>query len=223
MMAYMTIQKLRTPKGLGWLQQTRTEDHEETLRLMVRLQRVYAALWAECVSLIADASNSATKFIVSDHPVTIYNRRCGPRSQWCRDYNDPDIAFHASQTIFTLSLENVLLLTNLSWVRNPYQSETEIRPNPNPWRTAMFNLTAIQTRRHLTEQEVREINFIIKSRAFRYVGAANEEWLYPEQYVSKSDWSDIWKRLSFDARPPRCLSWRTDYHWPSRRRKQPFR
>ena len=38
------------------------------------------------------------------------------------------------------------------------------------------------------EQEVRQINFIIKSRARRYIGAAVEDWLYPERYVSKSDW-----------------------------------
>ena len=43
--------------------------------------------------------------------------------------------------------------------------------------------------RHVTEQEVREINFILKSRALRYVAATKEEWLYPETHVSKSDWS----------------------------------
>jgi len=53
----------------------------------------------------------------------------------------------------------------------------------------MFKFTEIQTLRFLSEQEVREINFIIKSRAYRYVGAAQEEWLYPEKYVSKSDWA----------------------------------
>jgi hypothetical protein len=80
MMAYMTIQKLRTPKGLGWLaQQARTEDRNEVLRMLVRLQPVYAALWTECVWLIADAFDTATKFVLSDHPVTVYNRSCGPR------------------------------------------------------------------------------------------------------------------------------------------------
>jgi hypothetical protein len=48
---------------------------------------------------------------------------------------------------------------------NPYQSEVAVRPNPNPWRTAMFNFMEVQTLRHLTEQEVCEINFIIKSRS----------------------------------------------------------
>jgi hypothetical protein len=91
--------------------------------------------------------------------------------------------------MFPLSLDKVLLLTNLTWVRNPYQSETVTRPNPHPWRAAMFNLTEIQTQRHLTELEVQQINFIIKSRALRYVSAGREEWLYPEEHVSKDDWS----------------------------------
>jgi hypothetical protein len=141
------------------------------------------------VWLIADASQSQTKFIVSDHPVTVYNRRCGPRSQWCRGANDPDIRFHATHTIFPLSLEKILILTNLSWVRNPYQSETEVRPNPNLFRGALFNVLDIQIMRHLNEQEVREINFIIKTRARRYIGAGKEEWLFPENHVSKSDWN----------------------------------
>jgi hypothetical protein len=63
-----------------------------------------------------------------------------------------------------------------------------VRPNPYPFRNAMFNFMEIQTLRYLKEQEVREINFIIKSRAHRYMGAAKEEWLYPEKYITKSDW-----------------------------------
>jgi hypothetical protein len=43
--------------------------------------------------------------------------------------------------------------------------------------------------RHLSEDEVRQINFILKSRAYRYIAAAKEEWLYPEWFVSKSDWA----------------------------------
>jgi hypothetical protein len=75
----------------------------------------------------------------------------------------------------------------LSWVRDPYQSATGLRPNPDPFRGAVFKFTDIQVRRYLSEQEVREINFIIKSRAKRYIAAAKQEWLYPEKFVSKSD------------------------------------
>lgn len=191
LLLYMSTQKLRTPKGLAWLSdKARTSDRNQILKLMTELGQVHCAIWTECVWLIADAAQSATKFIISDHPVTVYNRRCGPRSQWCRSPKDPDIWLHASHTLFPLCLDKALILTNLSWVRNPYQSEVGVRPNPNPFRNAIFNFTDIQTLRFLSELEVREINFIIKSRAYRFVAAAQEEWLYPERHVTKSDWHE---------------------------------
>lgn len=137
---------------------------------------------------MADAKDSRTKFIVSDHPVTVYNRSCGPRSVWCRGHDDPDVRFHASHTLFPLSLDKVLILTNRSWARNPYLHPRDYRPNPDFFRETFFNFTEIQTERHLTEAEVLQINFILKSRAYEYVAAARQEWLYPEAMVSKSDW-----------------------------------
>ncbi|MEO6077384.1 MAG: hypothetical protein ABIP54_01200, partial [Candidatus Andersenbacteria bacterium] len=180
MMTYMSTQKLRTPKGLGWLaNRVGTTNQNVVLKEMLRVRNLYCAVWTECIWLIADASESNTKFIISDHPVTVYNRVCGPRSQHCRDFNDPEIWLNGTHTILPLSLDKILILTNLSWVRNPYQSELKSRPNPNPWRTAVFKYMDVQTMRHLTEQEVIDINYIIKRRALRYIAAAKEEWLYP--------------------------------------------
>ena len=191
LLVHMSTQKLRTVKGLEWLAlQSGAKDKRMILALMIELRKFHCAIWTECVWSIADASQSETKFIVSDHPVTVYNRSCSPDSKMCKGANDPDIRHHATHTIFPLSLEKVLILTNLSWVRNPYQREMEMRPNPNPLRGALFNVMDIQILRHLSEQEVREINFIIKSRARRYIGAAKEEWLFPEKHVSKSNWSN---------------------------------
>ena len=190
LLLYMVTQKLRTPKGLGWLAgQVGIDNREQLLRLMMNLRRMYNAVWSECVWLIADAIHSDTKFIISDHPVALYNRECGPRSRWCRGYEDPDPRFHATHVLFPLSIDRILILTNLSWVRNPYQSGLAPRPNPSLARAGLFKFMDIQAERHLTEQEVREINFILKSRALRYVAAGVEDWLYPERYVSKSDWS----------------------------------
>lgn len=190
LLMYMSTQKLRTPKGLDWLSsQVPQADKTKLLSFMMYIRNIHCALWTECIWQIADAENSATKFIISDHPVTVYNRRCGPRSQWCREANDPDIAFNATHTIFPLSIDRILILTNLSWVRNPYQSEVKVRPNPSRFRGALFKYSDIQILRHLTEKEVREINFIIKSRAYRFLAAAKEEWLYPDYFVSKSQWN----------------------------------
>jgi hypothetical protein len=187
---YMSTQKLRTPKGLEWLSKTVGSTNKDiVLNSMVQLRGLYGAIWMECVWLIADASKSDTKFIISDHPVTVYNRECGPKSQWCKESNDPDIWFQGTHTLFPLSIDKVLILTNLSWVRNPYQSARGFRPNPNPFRNAIFKFTDVQISRYLSEQEVREINFIIKSRALRYIAAAKEDWLYPDRHISKSDWN----------------------------------
>lgn len=210
---YMSTQKLRTPKGLSFLSnKIGSTNKDDVLRTMIRLSRLHSAIWMECVWLIADASQSNTKFIISDHPVTVYNRECGPRSQWCRESNDPDIWLQGTHTIFPLSLDKVLILTNLSWVRNPYQSATNFRPNPNPFRNAIFKFTDVQVRRYLSEQEVREINFIIKNRAKRYIAAAKEEWLYPEKFVSKSNWNTY--GYGYLLMPdPRALHWGGTIMW----------
>lgn len=101
MLMFMSTQKLRTPKGLGWLgAKSNTAEREKALGAMLELRQLHCAIWTECVWQIADASQSHTKFIVSDHPVTVYNRRCGPRSQWSRGFNDPDIWFEGTHTIF---------------------------------------------------------------------------------------------------------------------------
>jgi hypothetical protein len=188
MMLYMSTQKLRTIKGLEQIKKIiSSENKNETLGTMVKYGQLYCAIWTECVWQIADASNPETKFIISDHPVTVYNRVCGP--SWLNRNGEPDIRQNATHTIFPLSLNKVLILTNLSWVRNPYQKELSYRPNPNFFRSAIFKITDIQTLRRLEEDEVREINYIIKSNAKRYIAAAKKEWLYPEKYISKSDWS----------------------------------
>lgn len=189
MILYMSTQKLRTPKGLDWLSSKFGRNKHGVLNAMLRLRSLHGSAWTECVWQIADASKSNTKFIISDHPVTVYNRVCGPRSQRCRESRDPEIWLNGTHTIFPLSLDKVLILTNLSWVRNPYQSETSIRPNPNPWRGAIFKFTDVQTSRYLSEQEVCEINYIIKKRAFRFIAAAKEEWLYPEKKIKSTEWN----------------------------------
>jgi hypothetical protein len=152
---------------------------------------LFCAVWTECIWQIAEASGSKTKFIISDHPVTVYNRACPPLSRWCQGHRDPDVRMHATHTYFPLSLDKILILTNLSWVRNPYQNEVKVRPNPQLFRNTIFNFLSIQAGRKLSEDEVLQINLITKRRALRYIAAAEREWLYPEQHVS----TDHWKKL----------------------------
>jgi hypothetical protein len=155
---------------------------------MQRIQNIFGAIWAECIWQIADASKSPTKFIISDHPVVVYNRECFPASKHCKGYNDPDIRNAASHTYFPLSADKILILTNLSWVRNPYQNPLRMRPNPKYFRNTIFKAQNIQIERMLTEEEVLEINYITKLRAHRYISASSEAWLYPERHLDSTHW-----------------------------------
>ena len=192
LLPYMSVQKLRTPKGLGYLgQKTNLGDKNSLLFHLQKIQQIFCATWTECIWSLADASQSKTKFIISDHPVTVYNRNCFPLSHMCKGFNDPDIRYVGTHTLFPLSLETILILTNLSWIRNPYQSTLQIRPNPSLFRQTVFNFLSIQTGRILSDQEVNEINYIIKNRAYRYIAAAEEEWLYPEDKIGTKAWDKL--------------------------------
>ena len=191
-MRCMSVQKLRTPKGLAWLaSMTGSRGANYTLLELQRIQQIFCATWTDCVWQIADASQSPTKFIVSDHPVTIYNRDCFPGSPECRPPSDPDIRLVGTHTLFPLSLDKVAIFTNLAWVRDPYQNPTRMGPNDRLFRHTIFNFTDIQFGRFLSEEEVREINYIIKRRAFRYVAAAEKDWLYPERHLRDDHWRKL--------------------------------
>lgn len=193
MLPYLGSQRLRTPRGLDWLStETGITDKNELIRAMVYLRNLYSAVWSECIWQIADADNSETKFIISDNPVTVYNREIGTHnSTWHRDKSDPDINLFGSHTIFALTMDKVLILTHPGWAKNPYQNGMVRRPNVNPNRPTMFNYTQIQIDRHLTEEEVLQINFILKSKAQRYIAAYKKEWLYPEDHVDPRTWRDF--------------------------------
>lgn len=190
---YMSVQKLRTPKGLGWLRNfIGSTDKNQTLLQMQEIQNIFCNIWGEAVWQIADAHNSPTKFIISDHPVVTYNRDCFPNSIWCSGYNDPDIRMAATHTYFPLSPDKILILTNLSWVRDPFQNPKKYRPNPKFFRSpSLFNFMDIQHHRMLTEEEVVEINYITKKSAFRYIASPVKDWLYPEKRLRSTYWRKL--------------------------------
>ena len=202
LVSYMSVQKLRTPKGLGWLSQLRGgRDLNSRLMMLQAIQNMFCAMWTDCVWQIADATVSPTKFIISDHPVTVYNRACFPGSQWCTGFNDPDIRWVGTHTYFPLSIDKILIMTNLSWVRNPNQNERKEHPNQDYFHSTVFKLTEIQTYRSLSEQEVRKINYITKKRALRYIAGAEKEWLYPERYLPITHWNKLGNGLLLMPEP----------------------
>lgn len=199
---YLVLQKLRTPKGLDWiLSQSKTKNKDKILEWLPFLENMFLSVWAESVWQFADASCSDTKFIVSDHPVTVYNHSCSPKSILCKDFNDPDIRMHASHTIFPLNNEKILILTNQSWSIGPYLNAREYRDNASYGRDSLFDFTEIQTDRKLSEEEVIQINFVLKNRAYKYIAAEKEEWLYPEKQIIDLKWSRLGKGYLFMPDP----------------------
>ena len=193
MILYLSIQKLRTPKGLNYLSYLlKNKDKNHVLLKLQELKDLYCAIWCESVWAIADASQSPVKFILSDHPVTVYNMGSKfSETSWCREKEDPEIWLSGTHTLFPLNQNKILILTNHSWVRNPYGDPTKLRPNPKPLRDVMFDFTEVQTGRMLSEIEVTKINYIIKKRAYRYIASTEKEWLYPENHIPTQKWRSL--------------------------------
>jgi hypothetical protein len=57
----------------------------------------------------------------------------------------------------------------------------------------MFNFQSIQTGRMLTEPELFAVNYIIKSRAYRYIASTDRDWLFPERSLKSTHWSKFAK------------------------------
>lgn len=193
---YIDIQKIRTPKGLAWIKSRYPGmTHNQLLLEMQRIRQLHCTIWSETVREIVYATNSKIKFIVSDHPVTIYNPACPPDSEECRYPNDPRIEMKASQTIFPLDSNRCLILTNLDYARNPdLQDPKTHRPNANPFHSTLVRMDNTICKRELQDNEVAMINFIIKLRVKQFLAAENKEWLYPETIV-KDSWLELGKVL----------------------------
>ncbi|WP_421860793.1 DUF4238 domain-containing protein [Marinobacter salarius] len=193
---YLDAQKLRTPKGLDWIKSKYPELSQ--LQLMMEMQSLRSAhctLWSEAVHELVSAEDSDTKFIISDHPVTVYNSACPPSSDLCEYPNDPDISLNGSQTIFPLDKNRCLILTNLDYAREPDRTNPlKQRINATRFRKSMVKTIDFINTRKLSADEVTKINHVIKSRAQSSVAAGKEEWLYPENDLN-CEWSEIGKAL----------------------------
>ncbi|EJC2819611.1 DUF4238 domain-containing protein [Escherichia coli] len=189
---YIDSQKLRTPKGLDWIKSKYFELNQSQLMMeMQSLRTMHCTLWAEGVRELVSASESETKFILSDHPVTVYNYACPPDSELCVYPNDPDITLKGSQTIFPLDKNRCLILTNLEYAQDPKNTNPiQQRTNATRQRNSMVNTINFINSRKLTDDEVKKINYIIKSRSNKSIAAGREDWLYPEKDI-KNDWAEL--------------------------------
>lgn len=189
---YLDAQKLRTPKGLDWVKTKYPELNQiQLMAEMQALRTIHCTLWAEGVRELVSAEDSDIKFILSDHPVTIYNYASPPDAELCAYPNDPDIALKGSQTIFPLDKNRCLILTNLEYAEDPNGTNPlEQRTNATRIRQSMVNTINFIAKRKLKQDEVTKINHIIKSRSKDAIAAGKESWLYPEDRLT-CEWSEL--------------------------------
>jgi hypothetical protein len=209
LLPYLDAQKLRTPKGLDYIKQMSQDgSHQGALYLMGQLWQIHVTMWMEGVWEVLHCDESATKFILTDHPVTTYNKMLPPLAKKCLYPLDAPIECVGSHTIFPLTLNRCLVITNLGYVRNPWINPLQMRENPRYFGSTVFDLRQVQTGRQISEDYVRSINYILKKRARRYLAAAQKEWLYPEQFLKKRIWHKLGDQF-FLMPDPRKVSFST--------------
>lgn len=201
---YLDAQKLRTPKGLDWIRNHYPKlDQNELMKEMQAIRIMHSTIWTEAVREVVSAENSSIKFILSDHPITIYNHACSPTNEYCIYPHDPSIALIGSQTIFPLDINHCLILTNYEYATNPYTTiATEKRTNAKYFRRSMAKTDAFIRSRFFNDQDVTKINFILKARARKHIAASEKEWLFPEKTVDLS-----WEQLKEFLLPPENGLW----------------
>ena len=189
---YLDAQKLRTPKGLDWIKSRYPALNQlQLMREMQGLRLMHCTMWTEGVREIVSAEESDVKFIVTDHPVTVYNAALPPTSPECSYPGDPLIVLVGSQTVFALDANTCLILTHLENAQEPRASNlTAPRTHARYRGQSLVRTDAFIRKRKLSRDEVIAINHLFKSCARRYLAAANQEWLYPERSFA-GGWQDI--------------------------------
>ncbi|MES2579414.1 MAG: DUF4238 domain-containing protein [Pseudomonadota bacterium] len=193
---YLDAQKLRTIKGLDWI--GTKYGRLSQLELMIEMQGLrtrHCTMWTEGVREIVSAIDSDVKFIISDHPVTIYNAAYSPDSDGCSYPEDPGIELIGSQTIFVLDENHCLILTNLEYAENPEGVDLTTRRTNSRFRgRSMVRTDAYIRSRKFNSEEVLAVNYLLKTRARKFIASSNKDWLYPETHF-KGSWGSIAKTL----------------------------
>lgn len=189
---YLDIQKLRTPKGLDWIRSKFPGVTQLELMLeMQALRQMHCTMWSECVREIVSAEDSDVNFIVTDHPVTVFNVAFPPSSHECQYPDDPSIELNGTQTVFALDAKHCLILTNLEYAKDRADVDLKAhRTNARFRGQSLVRTDAFVRTRKLTSSQVISINFLLKAKARQYIAASNSDWLYPETQPS-ANWGEV--------------------------------
>ncbi len=193
---YLSAQKLRTPKGLDWIKSKYpTLTQNDLMTELQFLRRMYCTMWIESVCEVVSAKHSAVKFIATDHPVTVYNPACHPKSTACHYPEEPAIGLKGTQTLFALDANHSLILTNLEYALDPINVDLQApRQNERYFGQTLSRTDTMIRTRKLTTNEVISMNILLKIRSRQYVAAYEEAWLFPER-TRLIEWEEIGKIL----------------------------
>src|SRR5690606_134297 len=149
-------QKLRTPKGLAWIKARYPALSQVELLIELQyLRNMFGALWAESVREIVTAKSSDVTFIVSDHPVTMFNAGVPLDDQHFTFPFDPQLTWNGTQTLFALDANHLLILTHVPYAKNPSSVEAAAkRINARYFGDAMVRTDVLIRSREFTSDAV---------------------------------------------------------------------
>ncbi|MBD9588963.1 DUF4238 domain-containing protein [Pseudomonas sp. PDM03] len=190
---FLDALRLRTPKGLRFLRATfQARNQQELMVRMQEVRRMHCVMWMEGAIEIFEATHSTTKFIFSDHPVIFFNSHVFPKDPKIPEGLDAPQHWLGTQTLLPLDGDRLMVITHREWGRK--QGETRARKsrtNARLFGNPMITYDGIQRGRQLSEKQVREVNYIVKMRAERYIASCTEEHLFPERHLKTTLWSRL--------------------------------
>lgn len=194
---FLDALRLRTPKGLRFLRATlKTKNQQELMIQMQKVRRMHCVMWMEGAIEIFEAAQSATKFIFSDHPVTFFNPHVFPKDRTIPEGLDAPQHWLGTQTLVPLDKERLMVITHREWGRKQGEIRSrKPRTNPRLFDNTLITYDGIQRGRQLSEKQIREVNYIIKTRAERYIASCTEEELFPERHLKTTLWNKLGKFL----------------------------
>ena len=197
MFEFLDALRIRTPKGLAFLKAiTKSRNHEALLFEMQRLRKMHCLMWAEGAREILSAEDSDAKFILTDHPVTFFNRHVFPADPAIPPHLDPLQHWQGTQTLFPFDSNHLFVMTNYERARNPLpKNARKSRTNPRLFDNSMVWYHDTIRNRSLNAEQVREVNYILKTRAKQYVAGVKVDDLFPERQLKIRMWNKLGRFL----------------------------
>lgn len=207
---YLDAQLSRTPRALKFFNSYNVQAPNASLVFMQCVRNIHMAMWTDAVWEIFDATDSDIDFLLSDNPVTLYNRAIYPKSKEGQTGLELNFTEIGTQTIFPLNRKQLFVATHIQFARNPKYNPRQQILNPRVSGPGLISMFDIIRCRKMTDTDVIKVNFIIKNRADKYICASNKEFLYPEKMNKRIDWNNIGKN-DFLLPDPRDLSFSTQW------------